>query len=70
MSIEIQERIRRRAHAIWEAQGHPDGLAEEHWHQAEAEIAQADAMSQTSSPLATGVVRKEPGKSAKGEVAA
>ncbi|NAZ37207.1 DUF2934 domain-containing protein [Rubellimicrobium sp. CFH 75288] len=47
-----EERIRARAHAIWEREGCPDGRHEEHWRQATAEIdaeegqggAQAEAM--------------------------
>jgi hypothetical protein len=33
-----QERIRRRAHAIWEQAGRPDGAHQQHWDQAAAEI--------------------------------
>lgn len=51
----IEDEIRARAHAIWEAQGHPEGLAEQHWQQASAEILKArDAGSALSNPLATG----------------
>ncbi|PWC37500.1 DUF2934 domain-containing protein [Azospirillum sp. TSO35-2] len=35
---DIQERIRRRAHELWEREGHPHGRESEHWAQAEAEI--------------------------------
>jgi hypothetical protein len=35
----LAERIRERAQEIWEAEGRPDGRAEEHWLLAEAEIA-------------------------------
>ena len=34
-----EERVRERAHAIWEAAGRPEGKDQEHWLQAEAEIA-------------------------------
>ncbi|KAK0331589.1 hypothetical protein LTR94_028331, partial [Friedmanniomyces endolithicus] len=54
MTDESEARIRQRAHAIWEAQGHPEGLATEHWRQAEAEIAQAQAVGQLPNPLASG----------------
>ncbi|HUD93368.1 DUF2934 domain-containing protein [Sphingobium sp.] len=60
MSQDTQEKIRARAHAIWEAQGHPDGRAEDHWRQAESEIAaQAQSSDQNGeaplpNPLATG----------------
>lgn len=33
-----QERIRQRAHAIWEEAGRPDGAHQQHWEQATAEI--------------------------------
>jgi len=33
-----QERIRRRAHAIWEQAGRPEGSHQQHWEQAIAEI--------------------------------
>jgi len=33
-----QERIRRRAHAIWEQAGRPEGAHQQHWDQATAEI--------------------------------
>jgi len=33
------ERIRRRAYEIWEREGRPHGRDEEHWRQAEAELA-------------------------------
>lgn len=32
------ERIRRRAHEIWEAEGRPEGRAHEHWVRAAKEI--------------------------------
>ncbi|MGA1809664.1 DUF2934 domain-containing protein [Sphingobium sp. WW5] len=54
MTEENEARVRQRAHAIWEAQGHPEGLATEHWRQAEAEIAQAQAAVQLPNPLASG----------------
>lgn len=36
--MDRQERIRVRAHEIWERQGRPDGRHEEHWDQACREI--------------------------------
>ena len=38
MAEDHLEEIRRRAHAIWVAQGCPEGCAEAHWHQASTEI--------------------------------
>lgn len=34
-----EEQIRARAHALWEAEGHPSDRAEAHWLQAEQELA-------------------------------
>jgi hypothetical protein len=33
-----EHRIRERAYEIWDKAGRPEGKAEEHWRQAEAEI--------------------------------
>ncbi|MET3577686.1 hypothetical protein ABID19_000701 [Mesorhizobium robiniae] len=38
MTEDRQERIRQRAHAIWEQAGRPDGAHQQHWDQATAEI--------------------------------
>jgi hypothetical protein len=38
MSDDRDEQIRRRAYAIWEALGCPEGGQQQHWAQAEAEI--------------------------------
>ena len=32
------EKVRARAHAIWESLGRPEGAAERHWAQAEEEL--------------------------------
>ena len=34
--------VRQRAHEIWEREGQPDGRGEEHWRQAEEELAGAE----------------------------
>lgn len=36
--IVSDDAIRRRAHALWELEGRPEGQAEEHWRRARAEI--------------------------------
>ncbi|WP_066698044.1 DUF2934 domain-containing protein [Sphingobium amiense] len=69
MSAETEERIRARAHEIWEAQGHPEGLAEEHWAQASAEIAALDGGGSEAAlpnPLATGASAAELAKPKRG----
>jgi hypothetical protein len=37
------ELIRARAHAIWEAEGQPDGRSDQHWQQAVLDVEQAAA---------------------------
>lgn len=59
MPVEGDDPVRERAHAIWEAQGHPEGLAEQHWAQAEAEIAALGAEADLPNPLATGAAAEE-----------
>ena len=39
MIMELEERIRERAHVIWEREGRPAGRAEIHWSLASAEVA-------------------------------
>lgn len=39
MADDRQNRIRQRAHEIWEQEGRPDGAHERHWRQAENEMA-------------------------------
>jgi hypothetical protein len=36
---DLHERIRRRAYALWEQDGRPEGRADEYWLRAEAELA-------------------------------
>ncbi|MGC4024015.1 MAG: DUF2934 domain-containing protein [Mesorhizobium sp.] len=42
MSGNRDERIRERAHAIWDREGKPEGAAQRHWQQAEGEIDKED----------------------------
>jgi hypothetical protein len=42
MADDRQNRIRQRAHELWEREGRPDGAHERHWQQAEGEIAAED----------------------------
>ncbi|PWC73659.1 hypothetical protein TSH100_30710 [Azospirillum sp. TSH100] len=44
---DIQERIRRRAHELWESEGRPHGRDSDHWTQAEAEVRGASALEPT-----------------------
>jgi hypothetical protein len=43
MRSDREERIRQRAYAIWQSEGHGHGREEEHWHRAEREIAAEEA---------------------------
>ena len=48
-----EDRIRRRAHAIWEHEGRPEGREQEHWAQARQEI-EAEQSSPSSQAAAPG----------------
>lgn len=43
MTSDRHERIRQRAHAIWEKEGRPQGVHDRHWHQATKDIDAEDA---------------------------
>ena len=43
LSLEREERIRRRAHQIWEEAGRPEGKAQEHWERAAQDLDREDA---------------------------
>jgi hypothetical protein len=43
MTDDRQERIRNRAHQIWQEEGQPAGQHERHWHQAVADVDQEEA---------------------------
>ncbi len=62
---DIQERIRRRAHELWESEGHPQGRDADHWAQAEAEIRGAGAVEPTEK--VTGSRRKAAAPKATGK---
>jgi hypothetical protein len=59
MSSERHERIRQRAHAIWEREGRPDGLHEQHWYQATSEI-DAEDLAASPQPATPSVAEKKP----------
>ncbi|MBB2675112.1 DUF2934 domain-containing protein [Rhizobium sophoriradicis] len=48
MSDSRQEWISKRAYAIWEQQGRPDGRDDEHWRQA---VAERDALERTQASV-------------------
>jgi hypothetical protein len=45
MDLEKHEQIAKRAYALWQAEGQPDGRHEEHWYCAAREIAAEDRTS-------------------------
>jgi hypothetical protein len=49
----IQE-LKDRAHAIWEAEGRPDGRADQHWRQAEEQLAPPRKEALQAEPISTG----------------
>lgn len=50
MNEDLHQKVRQRAHALWEQAGRPHGQDAEHWVQAEREIA-AEGDTQPSAPL-------------------
>ncbi len=40
MTEDRDEKIRKRAHELWQQEGQPDGRPDDHWYQAEREIDQ------------------------------
>ena len=43
MRSDREERIKQRAYALWQSEGHRHGRHEDHWHRAEREIAAEEA---------------------------
>lgn len=52
--VDVEERIRQRAYAIWEREGRPDGRDADHWALAREEIAIEDNLSSTLLPNPAG----------------
>ena len=52
MISELEERIRDRAHEIWEREGRPADKAEEHWRRATTELAAAAPQKASAKPRA------------------
>jgi len=71
------DRIRRRAHEIWEREGRPHGKDAEHWERAQREVdaeASAEIAAATAKPKSSRAGGKQPGvasgKSATGRASA
>ncbi|TPK94531.1 MULTISPECIES: DUF2934 domain-containing protein [unclassified Mesorhizobium] len=58
MTDDRHERIRQRAHEIWEQAGRPDGAHMEHWDQATAEIDEAGRPKKAAKKAAAAKVEK------------
>jgi hypothetical protein len=54
MSGSREDRVRARAHRLWEEEGCPSGREEEHWRRAEAEIAAEEATIPGDAPVPVG----------------
>lgn len=48
MAAHNEDEIRQRAYRIWEKTGRPDGLDQEHWHQAKREVDRGSAQSDSA----------------------
>ena len=70
MSDDRHELIRARAHQIWEAEGSPEGRHDQHWAQAEQEIAEASAAPAETMPAAKPAAPKRATKAAEPKPAA
>ena len=53
MRSDREERIRQRAYQIWQSEGHAHGRHEDHWHQAEREIAAEETARSSKAPRRT-----------------
>lgn len=63
-SADREEKIRARAHEIWEHEGRPAGRADLHWEQARREIEFESARSPATSSATTGTPRSRTRKRA------
>ncbi len=61
MDRDLEQRIRARAHELWEQSGRVDGQADEHWRQAERELtALSDAQQESTAPKSASKRRAAP----------
>ncbi|PBB18360.1 DUF2934 domain-containing protein [Mesorhizobium sp. WSM4313] len=66
MTDDRHERIRQRAHEIWEQAGRPEGAHKEHWDQATAEV-DAAGKPKAKSPKKAAAAKADKPKAAKAE---
>ncbi|MFQ8430549.1 DUF2934 domain-containing protein [Amaricoccus sp. W119] len=57
----IEDRIRNRAHEIWEREGKPEGQDRRHWDEARLEIEAEERVASASSPGAAGTLDEDSG---------
>lgn len=50
MAEDREQRIRERAHRLWEEEGRPGGRAHEHWEEAERQVAEEEAAIEVEAP--------------------
>jgi len=55
-----EDRIRARAHQIWEEEGRPEGRSDEHWERAKIEVGLQDKQPESPTPPET--TATEPGE--------
>ncbi|MDX8448041.1 DUF2934 domain-containing protein [Mesorhizobium captivum] len=67
MTDDRQERIRRRAHEIWEQAGRPEGAHMEHWDRAAAEIDAEKKPKDKAAPKKAAAAKAAKPKAAKAE---
>ncbi|MDX8483202.1 DUF2934 domain-containing protein [Mesorhizobium sp. VK24D] len=67
MTDDRQERIRRRAHEIWEQAGRPEGAHMQHWDQATAEIDGVKTPKAKAAPKKAAAAKAAKPKAAKAE---
>ncbi|MBZ9863183.1 DUF2934 domain-containing protein [Mesorhizobium sp. CA12] len=66
MTDDRHERIRQRAHEIWEQAGRPEGAHKDHWDQATAEV-DAAGKPKAKSPKKAAAAKADKPKAAKAE---
>ena len=62
MTDDTEARIRERAHKIWEAEGRPEGRADDHWELASELIAIEDSQMLATIPLAESKAQLDAGE--------
>ncbi|MBV8089607.1 MAG: DUF2934 domain-containing protein [Alphaproteobacteria bacterium] len=64
MRTDRERRIEERAYELWEAEGHPQGKHEEHWHRAAREIDGEKPVTSTTKSRSRRAPQRAPAKRA------